>query len=82
MCNCVKDLEKKMIGREVGSGTKKRKVISAEMVSGGLIFGYTPAFRTTSIIECKIEGQKKPYEQSIIHGFCPFCGKKYPDNKQ
>jgi hypothetical protein len=78
MCNCIRDLEKKMIGREAGRGTTKRKVVKAELVSGGLIFGANPAFRTSSIVECTLEGQKKPYEQNILHTFCPFCGEKYP----
>lgn len=79
MCKCIKELEKKMVGREVGSGTKKRKVLSASMISGGLIFGASPAFRTSSIVECTLEGQKKPYEQNVLHAYCPFCGEKYPE---
>ena len=70
-----------MMGREVGSGTKRRKVVKATLVSGGLIFGANPAFRTSSIIECELDGQKKPFEQNIIHNYCPFCGKKYPEIK-
>lgn len=78
MCNCIKDIEKKMVGREAGRSTTKRKVVKASFVSGGLIFGSKPGFRTSSIVECTLEGQKTPFEQNIIHSFCPFCGKKYP----
>lgn len=81
MCNCVSDIEKKMLSRTVGIGTKHKKVVKATLVSGGLLFGASPSFRTSSIIECELEGQKKPYEQSIIHGWCPFCGIKYPETK-
>ena len=80
MCNCIKNLEKKMIGREVGNGTKKRKVEKATFISGAIVFGKSPAFRTSSVLECTLEGQKKPYEQNVIHAFCPFCGEEYPDN--
>lgn len=68
-----------MIGREAGRGTTKRKVTKATFVSGALIFDNKPHFRTTSIVECVLEGQKKPYEQNIVHSYCPFCGEKYPE---
>lgn len=79
MCNCIKELEKNMIGREVGNGTKKRLVVSASFTSGALIFGNSTVIQSTSIVECTLEGQKKPYEQNIIHTYCPFCGVKYSE---
>ncbi len=58
MCNCIKNLEKKMIGREYNH----KKVVKAELVTASLIFSNemdTHSIQTHSEIECQLEGQKK-----------------------
>lgn len=72
MCDCIKNIETKMIGRII----KNKPVVKADFISGAFI---EPDFKlvSTSIIEYKLEGQNKVNKQNIMHTYCPFCGEKY-----
>ena len=37
--------------------------------------------RTMTTFDYHKPGVKKQYSKTIIHGFCPFCGKEYPKMK-
>lgn len=74
MCNCVKELEKKLVGTE----WKKKKILKSEYVSGAIIFSSPVRFQTTGEAEVEVEGGKKKLVVPIVHSHCPFCGEKYP----
>lgn len=74
MCTCIKDFEKKMIGRQF----KNKKVVKAEMVSAALMFDGS-GVKASLDIELHLEGQKKVFIQKAIASYCPFCGVKYAE---
>jgi hypothetical protein len=76
MCNCIKEIEDKMVGRD----HKGKKIKEAQLISAAIMFGDFKT-RTVSEMELTLEGQKKIAKQNIIHSYCPFCGKEYPKLK-
>jgi hypothetical protein len=74
MCNCIKNLEKDLVGRVID----RKRVMKATLVipyitmSGGLN-------ETNGQIELTLEGQKKKVTKAVAHKYCPLCGKKYPE---
>ena len=76
MCDCINNLEKQMVGREV----KNKRVQKAVLISGAIMFDSFEK-NTVSEMELTLDGQKRPYIQNVIHSFCPFCGLKYSKGK-
>ena len=77
-CNCTTDITARLKGTEV----QHRKVLAAKFLSLGLIFGENKIEAvTTSEIELRLEGRKRPYTQNILHNYCPFCGIKIQQAK-
>jgi hypothetical protein len=63
MCNCKKELTKKLIDQIGYDG----QLINYEMLSG----------RIFSTFEYQIGKRKKT--QLILHNYCPICGNEYED---
>lgn len=79
MCNCLNDIQEKIIQKYSVWKSKKVEDVKApkvfymietetenKMVSG-----------TASEFDLKLEGIKKEHPVQVRHTFCPFCGIKY-----
>lgn len=76
MCNCIKNLEKDLVGRVID----RKKVVSAKLIIPFITLGTEP-FQTNSQMELTLEGQKKKVIKAVAHKYCPLCGNKYPEPK-
>lgn len=66
-CNCVKRLQEKL---------KKQ----SDEIENVLIDNYELlSQRGYSDFNVFVKGKKKPVQTHVIHGWCPFCGRKYDD---
>lgn len=74
MCNCIKKLEKDLIGKIIN----RKKVVKAQIATSFLMVG--EGYQTHSDIELTLEGQKKKIIKPYAHKFCPICGVKYPED--
>lgn len=71
-CNCIKEIEAKII--EAHPVYNNKKVVDVKMDK---IFTFNPTdIRTTTNVMIEVEGQKKKYDVGMTHTFCPFCGIK------
>ncbi len=78
MCNCVTDIEKKLLDRAKEPGCYKKPVERVSMRSVGFpIIDGKLLMKTCSDIEITLEGQKKKETTKLFHNYCPFCGVKY-----
>lgn len=71
-CNCIKDIEQKVLDRKVYDN---RSILSAKMLGYSYMM---PSFEivTNTEIELELEGLKKPKTVNMMHSYCPFCGTK------
>jgi hypothetical protein len=77
MCNCIKNLEKDLVGKIIN----RKKVVKAQL--GGNFITFGPENKeTNSEMELTLEGQKKKVVKPIAHFYCPICGQKYPEHGQ
>jgi hypothetical protein len=71
-CNCINELEKKIL--EAHPEYKGKKVTHVNMDK---IFTLNPTgIRTSTNVSIEVEGQKKKYNVGMAHTYCPFCGVK------
>lgn len=74
-CNCIEDLEQKILHKFNNDGQHKGKVKSAR-IHQALLFGKQTIARTYCKVDLTIEGRKSKVQTDLIHSYCPFCGKK------
>ena len=71
-CECIKEIETGIL--EKHKTWNGKKVIDVKIPK---IFTFNPNdIRTAFDVVIKVENQKKEYEVSLTHSFCPFCGIK------
>ena len=77
-CNCIEDVEKKVLETETYD---KRKILSTQIIGCSYMM---PTFEkvTNTEIELELEGLKKPKVVKIQHSYCPFCGTKIKKEEQ
>lgn len=81
MCDCVNDIEARLLENVKASGRHKKPVLSVSLKGVGFpIVRGELQVRTCSTIEVTLDGQKKKDEVSLFHVFCPFCGEKYGED--
>jgi hypothetical protein len=90
MCDCRGGLEKDEDGAIAAFIARNHKGAATESISfEGVAF---PLFKsasgslsmgcvTTSTLKVKVGGKVKPVSVPVMHGFCPFCGGKYGQEK-
>ena len=73
MCNCIKEIETKILEAYPVYNNKK-----VEKVEASGVFNLSKGFRkeTTTNFMLVIENQKKEIPIQVSHTFCPFCGIK------
>lgn len=78
MCDCIKELEKKLL---TGVEFKNRKIIKVEYPQA---FVLEPGFSLKPYIEvrCVLEGLKNMQVVKIFQTFCPHCGQKIGNEKE
>ncbi len=72
MCNCISELEDKLV--KEGS-YKGKKILRAENQNWALMFN-TPS-RVFLEIEVEVEGMRKKQIQNVLATYCPFCAEPY-----
>ncbi|MDC0003762.1 hypothetical protein OAE19_05115 [Porticoccaceae bacterium] len=72
MCNCISDIESKILEHEKNAGYKK-PAVAAKLTDK------TWSNKTISTVEITLDGQKKPITSKMEHSFCPFCGEGYEE---
>lgn len=76
MCNCISDLEKRLLVHyPVHSGKKVSKVTANAMY---IVHDGKMTKSTYTEFDLQKEGIKKEVPIKINHNFCPFCGVEYP----
>lgn len=75
MCDCIKNLEKDLIGRIID----RKKVVKAKLIVPYITLG-AACPQTNSAIELELEGQKKKVTKAVYHKYCSFCGQPYPED--
>lgn len=80
MCNCVKDIEVRMLENFKSSDRYKKPVqaVSINDVGFPIVDGKL-LMLTCSTLEVTIDGQKKKEKVNMFHSYCPFCGLKYEE---
>lgn len=78
MCECVKEIEAKVLENVRTTPRHKKPVqgVSLKGVGFPIVEGKI-LMRTCNDIELTLEGQKKVERMSVFHTYCPFCGAKY-----
>lgn len=69
MCNCIKELEYRLLN--AFPERNKKKVISYSFPGGFLLNG--ERIYSVPLIQ-KIKDQEKTYEVDVTISYCPFCG--------
>lgn len=78
MCECVKDIEAKVLESLTTTARYKKPVQGVSLTGVGFpIVGGKMLMRTCSDIAVTLDGQKKVEKMAMFHTFCPFCGTKY-----
>lgn len=80
-CNCIKDIESKVL--EQYPWHNKKKVEKARMeTSFGIHEGEMICITRTNV-NLTLAGQKKEIPVAVTHSFCPFCGiEHFPKDKE
>lgn len=74
MCKCITELQRKALELTI----KEQQIIKAEFISAAFIIEKPGVkLKASGILECYIEGRKKPIQQQVVYTYCPFCGVKY-----
>lgn len=76
MCNCIKELEEKILNHVTENKLYKKPVKKVKMKGQIFSLGDSLTIKTTSDFEIKLEGQKKKPSMSVAHAFCAFCGER------
>lgn len=74
MCNCIKNLEKDLVGQVID----RKKVVQAKLSVPYIMLGGEP-WQTNGQMELTLEGQKKKVTKAVAFRYCPLCGNKYPE---
>jgi hypothetical protein len=85
MCNCIKEIEKKIEEQAKENDDPKFKgkgsrVDSVKLVNKILLLNPYVTTKMGTFAEIKIQtakGTVKVFKELIIYEFCPFCGTKY-----
>ena len=76
MCNCIKNLEKDLVGKIIN----RKMVVKAKVHSDYFVIGEVRKFIPE--MELELEGQKKKIKKPIHLNYCPLCGEKYPEPEE
>ena len=77
MCNCVEEIEEKVLARKAEDPRIKKPIERVRMRDQAIRLGTAgTGVDTFSIFELTLEGQKKKVPVTVIHSHCPFCGEK------
>lgn len=86
MCNCIKDLDEKLLAKMKEEKKANGIVNEGSLQNMGLSFANPGGgWRTYQVFKYEMTNKKKNgtlgatrnYEISMYHTFCPFCGEKY-----
>ena len=78
MCECVKELEAKLLENISATKRYKKPVKGVSLNGVGFpIVGGKLMVRTYSDVMVTLDGQKKEERVTMFHTYCPFCGTKY-----
>ena len=79
MCNCIKEAEINL-AKDIGEINGK-KILSASMMNVNFPISNLKLVGriTTQPIKFTLEGRKTPFETSLSHTYCPWCGEKYSE---
>lgn len=75
MCDCIKNIEKKILDVQP---LPNRKIIKAK-VAQGLYQSREGRLEARPVIrfDCRVEGYKAYKQIDQVIEYCPFCGEKY-----
>ena len=77
MCNCIKDLEKKIANHLTEKKAYRKPIKKVELKGKCFTLGGSDvSLQTRTDFEVTLEGQKKKNIVPVFHSFCPFCGVK------
>jgi hypothetical protein len=75
-CTCITDIESKILKVKQDQGIK---AIKAEIQNVAWFFDGND--KTVSNVKITVWNKKKLLDLTMVHSYCPFCGKPYPVNK-
>jgi hypothetical protein len=77
MCECIKELEAKVMEHALSKNLFKKKILKVSL--DGKVFSLSDdglSNKVVSRFEVTLEGQKKKALISCANSFCQFCGEK------
>ena len=84
MCNCLRDIKGKIKKHFLKTKLEDEEFNDVGIVDSALIFDAKQGLQTITMAEIKYEKkcksgriQAKIKKYSMIHKYCPFCGRKY-----
>ena len=75
MCDCIEEMEEKLMSYATENGLFKKPIKSVTMKGKAFSLGGGSLGEVvTHEFEFELEGQKKKPTVGVTHQYCPFCG--------
>ena len=76
MCNCIKEIEVRVLNHLRNKNEYKKPIESVRMEGMGFLMGDSISMNTKTNFIITLTGQKKKHTVPVFHSYCPFCGEK------
>jgi len=79
MCNCIAEIEDKILDLAKNDKKYKKPVLRVEMEGKMITLGDVSIIKIATSFKIELEGQKKRPVMLVENLFCQFCGDKLED---